>query len=142
MTSSNGKPFTAIGCWLLELSIQDVTHPDDREETGREFGEVRAGKRRLCDLVKRLVHKNGATIWVHVTAAWLTGPDHQPLYAVALVQDITKEREAEQLLLKANLELEERVRERTAELLHTNQQLITENTERLRAENIQRGPYQ
>ena len=124
---------------LLDLRVEDVTHPDDRDETAHQFGEVRAGKRSLCDLVKRLVHKNGATIWVHVTAAWLTGPDHQPLYGVALVQDITKEREAEQLLLKANLELEERVRERTAELLDTNQQLITENTERLRAEHIQRG---
>ncbi|MCH6564229.1 MAG: PAS domain S-box protein, partial [Myxococcales bacterium] len=123
---------------LLKLSLTDVTHPDDLGATRRQFDRMRAGKGAV-DLVKRMVRKDGAIIWVHVTAVWLTDADQQPLYGVALVQDITKEREAEQLLLKANLELEERVRERTAELLDTNQQLITENTERLRAENIQRG---
>lgn len=52
----------------------------------------------------------------------------------AVITDITRRKEAEEALLKAHEELEEKVRERTAELASLNRQLQEEISERKRTE--------
>ena len=83
---------------LLTLTVPEITHPGDREETLAQFDEVRAGQRRVIDLYKRLVKKDGATVWAHVSAAFLSGSDGAPAYSIALVQDITAHQHAEDAL--------------------------------------------
>ena len=109
---------------LLKLSLTDVTHPDDLGATRRQFDRMLAGKGAV-DLVKRMVREDGAIIWVHLTAVWLTDADQQPLYGVALVQDITERKRAEEELAKHRQHLETLVEDRTAQLKASHARLRT-----------------
>jgi signal transduction histidine kinase len=60
--------------------------------------------------------------------------DQSVVYARQLNEEITQRKQAQEALQKAHDELEERVKERTAELARTTEQLKMELTERKRAE--------
>jgi len=99
---------------LLKLTFTDVTHPDDRAEVIARHKEVEAGEREVVDLFKRYVRKDGATVWCHVTAVWLFDEQHRPLYAIALIQDLSKTKEAEEALRESETllrQLTENIRE-------------------------------
>ncbi len=83
---------------LKRLTIADVTHPDDRAETARHMAEAKAGRRKVVDLEKRYVRKDGAVAWGHVTVDWLLGADGRPAYSVAMIQDITARKRADDAL--------------------------------------------
>jgi len=124
---------------LAQLTVADVTHPDDLEMTNEEFAEVQAGKRNLCDNVKRYIRKDGTVVWGHVTAVWLPATENRAAYGVAMVQDVTEQRRAGQVLLDAKEDLERRVIDRTADLVASNDKLVAEVAERKLAESIQRS---
>jgi len=81
---------------LARRSVWDVTHPDDLAECRRLFAEVTAGRRRVVEMEKRFIRKDGETAWGHVTEAWLFDPSMTPAYSVALVQDVNERRRAEE----------------------------------------------
>ncbi len=122
---------------LAELTVADVTYPDDLQITEDQFTEVQAGKRNLCDLVKRYVRKDGVIVWGHLTAVWLPETENRAAYCVAMIQDVTEQRRAGQVLIEAKENLERRVVERTADLVASNDKLTAEIAERKLAEKIQ-----
>jgi len=61
---------------------------------------------------------------------------------LAVSRDISDRKRAEQQILQLNVSLEQRVAERTAELVHANEQLRAQIAERERQEKIQRATYQ
>ena len=124
---------------LTQLTVADVTHAEDLPTIEAQFTEVQNGQRKVCDLVKRYVRKDGAVVWGHVTAVWLPASDDRPAYGVAMIQDVTEQRRAGEALLEAKEDLERRVVERTADLVATNEKLTAEIAERKLAENIQRS---
>jgi two-component system, cell cycle sensor histidine kinase and response regulator CckA len=79
---------------LAKLPVTAYTHPDDARESGSSFRGLIAGESSSYRLETRLVRKDGTTVWVDafVTAAQAT-PD-EPRTAVAMVHDVTSEREA------------------------------------------------
>jgi PAS domain S-box-containing protein len=87
---------------LLRLTGPDVTHPDDREATRARLAEAREGSRQVVDLEKRYVRKNGTTVWAHVSAAWIRASSGKDLYSVAIVQDITTRKRAEEAERKSS----------------------------------------
>jgi PAS domain S-box-containing protein len=62
------------------------------------------------------------------------GADGKPKYLLGISSDITEHQQAKLALQQAHDELEQRVRERTAELAETNEALHTEIVERMQAE--------
>ena len=86
---------------LLEMTIDNVTHPDDREKTGRYLDALVAGRSQgMAGLEKRYVRKDGATVWGYVSVVWMRDLDSRPLYGVALIQDITEQKRSEQELVR------------------------------------------
>ncbi len=73
---------------LLRLTIMDVTHPEDRRITGHYFALAIEGKTDAFTYEKRFVRKDGAFVWGLVTVAWVRDGSGEPLYCVALIQDI------------------------------------------------------
>jgi PAS domain S-box-containing protein len=83
---------------VLKKNILEVTHPDDRAQTQRLYGELRSGHRRVIDYEKRYLCKDGSVTWGHATVASVFGPDDTLKYFAANVQDITERKQAEEAL--------------------------------------------
>src|SRR5712671_763020 len=83
---------------LLQKTIHDVTHPEDKGESRRAFDDMVAGVRDQIEFDKRYLRKDGRAIWVRNTVAKMPGEDGEPRYVVAMVEDITVRRHAEQHL--------------------------------------------
>ncbi len=121
---------------LLRLTVLDVTHPADMDAARRSFEEIRAGSRRLVDIERRYVRKDGRIVWGRVSGACLQDASGKPLYAVVLVQDITERKWAEDEARRLNEELERRIEERTTELAHVNQRLAETNEQLVEASRL------
>jgi diguanylate cyclase (GGDEF)-like protein/PAS domain S-box-containing protein len=83
---------------LLELSISDVTHPDDFEADRRVTRELVAGEVDRFRLEKRFLQNGGATMWGSVSVSLVRDEHGEPLHFVAHIEDIGERKEAEQEL--------------------------------------------
>ena len=79
----------------------------------------------------RLRHKNGSYIWLEASIQPTPSRPHE---RIAVVRDITERKQYEEALRQAYDEMEQRVRERTAELTRINNLLKQEIIDRKRAE--------
>ena len=101
---------------LLKLTFADVTHPDDVDADWALVNSLIRGDRQTYSMEKRYRSKPGAIVWVNLTVSMVRTEGGEPDYFISVIEDITarKKLEAERDALIATLE--ERVRERTAEL--------------------------
>ena len=86
-----------------------LTHSDDAPANlGREW-DLQEG---LCDsyqLEKRLCCADGSPLWADLTVSLVRGADGRPLFSIAVLDDITQSRQAQQKILALNRHLEQRV---------------------------------
>jgi len=75
---------------LLKLKLDDITHPDDRQEYWSLYKQVRSGRRKAICYEKRDLRKDGETAWMFATLAPVHDSQDNLLYLVALAQDITE----------------------------------------------------
>jgi len=78
--------------------------------------------------------KDGAVAWEEVTATLLRNSAGRPIGILGISRDIADRKRAEESLQRSHKELEQRVKDRTADLLKANEELKREIKERLRAE--------
>ena len=83
---------------LRDMTFMDLTHPDDLEADLVLFAEIIAGKRDSYQMEKRYLRKGGDVIWVRISISVVRDADGQVLYDLAVVENITSRREAEQEL--------------------------------------------
>ena len=82
---------------LLAKTVETVTFPDDRPESMRRIHEALAGQRTVFNMEKRYLHKDGSVVWGRTTAVYkLSGMDSH-LASVAMIQDITSEKLAQEV---------------------------------------------
>jgi len=115
---------------LLQLTVHDVTYPEDLEITNTQFNQVVKGNHRVFDLVKRYVRKNGTVVWGHTTTAWVYDARPKPLYCIKLIQDITRLKDAEHALRESE--------EKFRTIVETAPNLITISNEK--GENVYVSP--
>ena len=60
---------------LLQKTIHDVSHPEDKGENRRVFDDMVAGVRDQIEFEKRILRKDGRVIWVRNTVAQVPGED-------------------------------------------------------------------
>lgn len=75
---------------LRHLTLEALSHPEDREAEGARFRRLLAGDQEFFDLTKRFIRKDGAVIWAQATASLVTDASSQPLYCIEMVNDITE----------------------------------------------------
>jgi PAS domain S-box-containing protein len=80
---------------LAARTWQDLTSPDDRDAGDAFFWRLLAGERDAYDLDQRYVRKDGAPVWVHLTASLVRTPEGEPDYVLATLQDITERKRLE-----------------------------------------------
>jgi PAS domain S-box-containing protein len=75
---------------LLQLTVFDVTHPDDREQDIEKFHRQTSVPDDRYMVEKRLIRKDGGVIWVAVTSSTVRDSAGRFLYGIRVMQDITE----------------------------------------------------
>ncbi|MBA4421639.1 MAG: hypothetical protein C0390_00910 [Syntrophus sp. (in: bacteria)] len=101
---------------LLEKTFVEITFPEDRELDGQLFRRLILREIPTFVREKRYTRKDGAVVWGQVSVTMLFDREGQASMVTAVIQDITDRKKAEEELRKYRDQLEELVRERTAEL--------------------------
>jgi len=100
---------------LMEKTMWQLTHQEDIEENKRLYNRLMM-EGTPFQLEKRLIRRDGSTLWATVSVSPVLDAIGKSQSAVSVYADITKRKHAEHQLHRLNLELEERVQMRTAEL--------------------------
>ncbi len=83
---------------LIGRTFLEVTYPDDLAANLTLFDRLRQGELSNYSLEKRYLHRLGQVAWGLVSVSLVRDDQQKPLYQVALVQDITERKRAEQIL--------------------------------------------
>jgi diguanylate cyclase (GGDEF)-like protein/PAS domain S-box-containing protein len=119
---------------LMTLSFQDITHPDDLDSDLNLLRQLTHGEIDRYQLEKRYRHKDGTSVWVDLHVAKLLSVNGDLEYYIATVQNIQRRKETEASLQALRHGLEQRVEERTAELMRANEMLSHTMLQRLQAD--------
>jgi PAS domain S-box-containing protein len=83
---------------LIGRSVKDISHPEDRDVTDAQRARVRRGEIALAHLEKRYLDGQGRTVWVDLVVALARGKQGEPLYEIAVFDDITERKKGDALL--------------------------------------------
>jgi PAS domain S-box-containing protein len=83
---------------LLGADWVSVTHPDDVPSMAEALAQIVAGARESVILVKRCTHPDGTVVWVQNSLSLARDAGGRPAHVVALVEDITAQKRAEEAL--------------------------------------------
>jgi PAS domain S-box-containing protein len=83
---------------LLRLSWAELTHPDDLAADLALFNRILAGELDAYSLEKRFIRKDGQTVFSTISVKCLRAPDGSVEYFMALLQDITERKAADEAL--------------------------------------------
>ncbi len=108
---------------MLTKRWSDLAPQEDIVAMGNVLEMLIKGEKNAERLNKRYIKKDGSIIWTDVSIAIKRDQNENPLYFVTTVIDITERIKAEAALEALNKKLEERVKERTAELESANNEL-------------------
>jgi PAS domain S-box-containing protein len=92
---------------LRALSFLDVTHQDYREANWALITELLEGKRRQFQIEKKYLRRDGSSIWVRNNVSLVPGTERLPRFIMALSEDITERKRAEQGLRRSEAYLAE-----------------------------------
>jgi len=106
---------------LRKLTFLDITHEDYRESNREFITELLEGKRNQFQIEKQYRRKDGGLIWVRNNVSLVPGTDSMPRFIMALSEDITERKQAEEGLRKSE--------ERWRTLLEINNAIITNLTQ-------------
>jgi PAS domain S-box-containing protein len=86
---------------LRELTFLDITHQDYRGANWALVGELLDGKREQFQIEKQYRRKDGSLIWVRNTVSLVAGTEAVPRFIMALSEDITERKKAEEALRRS-----------------------------------------
>ncbi len=83
---------------LLQKTFQDITHPEDLDADLALARRVLAGDLETYTLEKRYFRKDASIVWINLTVSLVRAADGAPEYFIAVVEDISRRRAAEDSL--------------------------------------------
>lgn len=87
---------------LLQLTFQDITHPDDLDGDLAQLEAVIAGDITAYSMEKRYFHARGHEVPVQLDVSMVRAGDGTPRYFISHVQDITERRATVEALASAH----------------------------------------
>ncbi|WP_260741304.1 PAS domain S-box protein [Tunturiibacter lichenicola] len=92
---------------LRTLQFLDITHEDYRKANWALIAELVEGKRRQFQIEKKYKRKDGTSIWVRNNVSLVPGTERVPRFIMALSEDITQRKRAEEALRRSEAYLAE-----------------------------------
>src|SRR6202030_3184958 len=92
---------------LRALDFLSVTHEDYREANWALITELVEGKRRQFQIEKKYRRKDGSLVWVSNNVSLVPGTERVPRFIMALSEDITQRKRAEEALQRSEAYLAE-----------------------------------
>lgn len=86
---------------LIRTTWQDLTYPDDIEESQKYIDDLYAGLIDYAKWDKRYLHKDGKIIWAEISAIVRRNESGELLYLMTIINDITRRKEAEDSLKRS-----------------------------------------
>jgi PAS domain S-box-containing protein len=90
---------------LITKSVQEITHPDDLAFELAEWERLRAGTSDSYSVEKRDLRKDGTIVWIRLTRSCVRKSDGSVDYFVAVVEDISARKRAEEQVHKSEARL-------------------------------------
>jgi len=81
---------------LLQLTFQDITHPDDPATDLAYLRRVLSGEINTYSMERRCFRKDRSLVWINLTASLVRTPVGTPRHFISLVEDITDRKLAEE----------------------------------------------
>jgi PAS domain S-box-containing protein len=86
---------------LLNMTIKELTHPDDIDSEQKQLAELFAGKRKSFQMEKRYITKAKQIIWVNIMISIVLDDDNNPDVIIGTVEDITDKKKTFEELEKS-----------------------------------------
>jgi PAS domain S-box-containing protein len=83
---------------LTATTFMTITHPEDLEADLANMERLEAGEIHEFSMEKRYIRPDGTVVWVNLTVSPMWKPGEQPRHHIAVVEDITGRKEAEEAL--------------------------------------------
>lgn len=90
---------------MLATTFGAITHPDDLEKNLENRSRLLSGEISSFTMEKRYMRKDGRIVWVNMNVAPLWRPGETPVHHIAIVQDITERKQAEEALQRSERQL-------------------------------------
>lgn len=110
---------------ITGVNWMSITHPDDLQQAMDHMQKLNAGAISGFLMNKRYMLKNGGIVWIKLLVAPLKADHNSNSVHLCMIEDITEHKRIEAEINILHDELENRVKERTSELLAANQELET-----------------
>jgi len=93
------------GAELTSMSFGEITHPDDLNADLKLAEQLFKREVPFYRMTKRYVKKSGEIIWINLTASLVHDGKGKPIHGIAMIEDITEARRAqEEMLSRQKLE--------------------------------------
>lgn len=86
---------------MLDLTFQEMTHPEDLEQDLAQVRQMLSGELRTYEMEKRYFHKKGHILKVLLSVSLVRDAHGQPLHFISQIQDITERRRLEAQLFQS-----------------------------------------
>jgi PAS domain S-box-containing protein len=91
----------------LNMSIEELTHQEDFQVQLDNIEKLKAGEIREFSMEKRYIRKNGSEVWVNLTVSPMWMPGEFPDYYIAIIEDITSRKQADEQIKESERSLKE-----------------------------------
>jgi formate hydrogenlyase transcriptional activator len=83
---------------LLQMTFQDITHPDDLETDLEYLRQVLSGETKPYYREKRYFRKDRSLVWINLNVSLVPSAAGEPQHFVSFAEDITERKRADQAL--------------------------------------------
>ena len=105
---------------MSHIPWPEITHPEDVDPDLVSFRKMAAGELENYSLEKRFIHKQGYPVWARLTLSLVRDSRGLPDYEIAIIENITDKKMAEQALLESE--------EKFRKIFHTTTSVIAIST--------------
>ncbi len=87
---------------LLERTFQEIIHPKDLDVNLENIRKLLTGEIHSFQIEERYIHKFGHIVWSLASVSLVRDGNGNPLYFITQIQDITRNKDTEELLRKSD----------------------------------------